>query len=48
MNTPALLRLGNQMLASHNQACFIERESLLRAHAGETAACPTETRYLPS
>ena len=48
MNTPALLRLRNRILASDNLACFIERESLLRAHAGETAACPTETRYLPS
>ena len=46
MNTPALLRLRNRILASDNLACFIERESLLRAHAGETAASPPEERYL--
>jgi formate C-acetyltransferase len=46
MNTPALLRLRNRILASDNLACFIERESLLRAHAEETAACPPEARYL--
>ncbi len=46
MNTKALLHLRNLILESDNKACFIERESILRSHAGETTALPKEDRYL--
>ena len=41
----ALARLRNRILDSNNQACFIEREELLREHAEEVFAQPQEERY---
>ena len=41
----ALARLRNRILDSDNQACFIEREELLREHAEEVLAQPQEERY---
>ena len=41
----ALTRLRDKILDTDNQACFIEREELLRAHAEEVLAQPPEERY---
>ena len=46
MDTGALERLREKILASDNRACFIERETLLRDHAEQTLALPEEERYL--
>ena len=41
----ALARLRENILDSDNQACFIEREELLREHAADVMAQPPEERY---
>lgn len=46
MDTEAISRLREKILASDNRACFIERETLLRTHAEQTRAQPEEERYL--
>lgn len=42
MDTGALERLREKILASDNRACFIERETLLRHHAEQTPALPAQ------
>lgn len=46
MDTGALERLREKILASDNRACFIERETLLRDHAEQTSRPAEEERYL--
>lgn len=43
--TAALEGLRKKVLAADNKACFVERETLLRDHAGAVLALPEEERY---